>query len=49
MSSLGAAAVWSTTVGQHWYPVILALTALLTAWIGAKLWLMQLRSQTAAA
>jgi len=49
MSSLGAAAAWSTTIGQHWYPVVLALTALPTAWIGAKLWLMQLHSQTAAA
>lgn len=49
MSSLGAAAAWNTTVGQRWYPVVLALTALPTAWIGAKLWLMQLRSQTAAA
>ena len=49
LSSLGAAAAWSTTVGQHWYPVVLALTALPTAWIGAKLWLMQLHSQTAAA
>ncbi len=49
MSSLGAAAAWSTTVGQHWYPVALAATALPTAWIGAKLWLMQLQSQTAAA
>ena len=48
MSSVGAAAAWSTTVGQHWYPVVLALTALPTAWIGAKLWLMQLHPQTAA-
>jgi hypothetical protein len=24
MSSLGAAAAWNTTVGQHWYPVVLA-------------------------
>jgi hypothetical protein len=49
LSSLGAAAAWSTTVGQHWYPMLLALTALPTAWIGAKLWLMQSHSQTAAA
>ena len=48
-SSLGAAAAWSTTVGQHWYPVALALTALPTAWIGAKLWLMQTQSQTTTA
>lgn len=49
LSSLGAIAAWSTTVGQHWYPVALSLTALPTAWIGAKLWLMQSQSQTAAA
>lgn len=49
LSSLGAAAAWSTTAGQHWYPVGLALTALPTAWMGAKLWLMQLHSQTAVA
>ena len=49
LSSLGAAAAWSTTLGQHWYPVLLALTALPTAWMGAKLWLMQLQSQIAAA
>lgn len=49
MSTVGAAAAWSATVGQHWYPIVLALTALPTAWMGAKLWLMQLHSQTAAA
>jgi len=48
VSSLAAAAAWSTTVGQHWYPVALALTALPTAWIGAKLWLMRSHSRTAA-
>jgi len=46
VSSLGAAAAWNTTVGQHWYPIALALTALPTAWIGAKLWLMQSQSRT---
>jgi hypothetical protein len=49
VSSLGAAAAWSTTVGQHWYPVALAVTALPTAWIGAKLRLMHLPTETAAA
>src|SRR5438270_8900838 len=34
VSTLGAAAAWSSTIGQHWYPVALALTALPTAWIG---------------
>ena len=49
VSTVGAVATWSTTAGQHWYPVALALTALPTAWIGAKLWLMQMHSHTAAA
>jgi len=49
VSTLGAIAAWSTTAGQHWYPIALALTALPTAWIGAELRLMQLHSRTAAA
>ena len=49
VSTLGAAAAWSSTIGQHWYPVTLALTALPTAWIGAKLRLMQLKVATSAA
>ena len=49
VSTMGAIAAWSTTAGQHWYPVALALTALPTAWIGAKLWLMQMHSQHTAA
>jgi hypothetical protein len=48
VSSLGAITTWSTTVGQHWYTVTLPLTALPTAWIGAKLWLMHLQTKTAA-
>ena len=49
ISSLGAIAAWSTTVGQHWYPVALAITALPTAWFGAKLRLMQLQLKSASA
>ena len=45
VSSLGAAAAWSTTIGQHWYPVALGLTALPTAWLGAKLRLMQMETE----
>jgi uncharacterized membrane protein YfcA len=48
-SIVGAAAMWSSTSGQHWYPVALALTALPTAWIGAKLRLMQGQNETKAA
>jgi hypothetical protein len=49
VSTLGAATAWSTTVGEHWYTVALVLTALPTAWIGAKLRLMQFQTQTTAA
>jgi hypothetical protein len=49
VSALGAAAAWSTTVGEHWYTVALVLTALPTAWMGAKLRLMQFQTQTTAA
>ena len=48
-STLGAVAAWSTTVGQHWYEVALVLTAIPTAWIGAKLHLLQFRREATAA
>lgn len=47
--TLGGAATWSTTVGQHWYGVALLLTAMPTAWIGARLRLMHFRTETTAA
>jgi len=47
--TLGAIAAWSSTVGQHWYAVALVLTAIPTAWIGAKLRLTQFRWETTAA
>jgi hypothetical protein len=46
--TLAAFATWSSTVGQHWYAVALLLTAIPTAWIGAKLRLMQFRTETTA-
>jgi len=49
VSTLGAATTWSSTIGQHWYPVTLALTTLPTAWVGAKLRLLQLQIKTRAA
>jgi len=49
LSALGAAAMWSNTVGQHWYSLALVLTAIPTAWIGAKLRLMQFQSEPTAA
>jgi len=48
LSALGAAAMWSNTVGQHWYSLALVLTAIPTAWIGAKLRLMQFQSEPTA-
>jgi hypothetical protein len=47
--TLAAFAMWSSTVGQHWYGLALVLTATPTAWIGAKLRLMQFRTETTAA
>src|SRR6476469_5354494 len=49
VSILGAAAIWNSTEGQHWYPIALALTTLPTAWIGGKLRLLQLQSDAASA
>lgn len=49
VSALGAAAAWSSTIGQHWYGVVLVLTAVPTAWLGAKLRLIQFRTETSAA
>jgi hypothetical protein len=49
VSTLGAAGAWDSTIGQHWYPITLALTTLPTAWVGAKLRLMQLQIETRSA
>ena len=49
VSTLGAAAAWNSTVGQHWYPIALALTTIPTAWVGGKLRLLQLQSEAVAA
>ena len=50
LSTLGAVATWNRgpAFGPHWYPVSLIVTALPTAWIGAKVWLAQLRRPAAA-
>lgn len=47
--TLAAIGTWSGTVGQHWYGVALVVTALPTAWVGAKLRLMQFQTETTAA
>ena len=44
-STIGAVATWNKGFGAHWYPIALILTALPTAWLGAKLWLMQLNGR----
>ena len=49
VSVLGAVAAWNSNLGPHWYPVTLAAIALPTAWIGGKLRLMQLQTETVAA
>lgn len=49
LSTLGAVAAWNSNLGPHWYPVALAVIALPTAWIGGKMRLIQLQTQTAPA
>src|SRR5258707_624496 len=50
LSILGAAATWNRgpAFGPHWYPLVLVVTVLPTAWAGGKLRLMQLRARPAA-
>jgi hypothetical protein len=50
LSILGAVATWNRgpAFGPHWYPLVLVLTVLPTAWAGGKLRLMQLRARLAA-
>jgi hypothetical protein len=37
VSTIGAVATWNKGFGAHWYPITLIVTALPTAWLGAKL------------
>lgn len=41
LAAAGAIFTWNMDLGPHWYPVALIFTAFPTAWIGAKLWLVQ--------
>ncbi len=43
VSIVGAVATWNTepSLGPHWYPLALVITALPCAWLGGKLRLMQ--------
>ena len=38
VSTLGAIAAWSTTAGQHWYPIALAVLAIPSVWFGGLLY-----------
>ena len=46
LSIVGAVVTWNhvPSLGPHWYPVALIITALPGAWLGAKLRLMQLHA-----
>src|SRR6266446_2568166 len=37
---IGGAITWNKDLGPHWYPIALAVEALPTAWVGARLRLM---------
>ena len=41
VATIGAIATWNMNLGPHWYPIALILTAFPTAWVGAKLRLLQ--------
>lgn len=47
LSIAGAVATWNRvpSLGPHWYPVALVITALPCAWAGGKLRVLQLRAQ----
>ena len=48
VSIVGAAVTWNTvpSLGPHWYPLALVVTALPCAWLGGRLRIMQLRAST---
>ena len=47
VSTVGAVVTWNRvpSLGPHWYPVALIVTAMPCAWLGGKLRLMELRRQ----
>ena len=49
VSIAGTVATWNKgpAFGPHWYPVALIVLAMPTAWLGGKLYVMQLRAQAA--
>ena len=50
VSIVGAVATWNKlpSLGPHWYPLALIVLAMPPAWVGGKLRVMQLRTQTEA-
>jgi hypothetical protein len=51
LSIVGVVMTWSETAkfGPHWYPISLVVTALPSAWLGAKIWEIRARSKARAA
>jgi len=49
VSIAGTVATWNKgpAFGPHWYPVALIVLAMPTAWLGGKLYVMQLRARAA--
>lgn len=41
-TTAGAIATWNSNLGPHWYAIVLVVTALPTAWLGAKIRLGQM-------
>jgi hypothetical protein len=50
VSIAGVVTTWNevATYGPHWYPIVLAIATLPTAWLGAKLYLMRKEKSVAA-
>jgi hypothetical protein len=44
---VGAVVTWNRGLGPHWYSVALIITALPSAWLGGKLWVLQMRKREA--
>lgn len=41
LATAGTVATWNQVLGPHWYPLSLIVTALPSAWVGGKLWVLQ--------
>ena len=49
LSTVGAVATWNRvpSLGPHWYPLSLVVTALPCAWLGGRIWVRQLQTRLA--